>query len=1799
MPSDGARSGGNRPGKGDWRGGGGRAARPRPGAKAAAGKEGHDWARRKTDDSAKLLWIFRAKIAFGVLLTIGLFVAIILMLPRPTTTPFISLVISEYSYPVPPNAWAYDDVENIRRLLDRDGENRTGGEPLAITADRQILWKADKEEWLGNLSREVEGAATIKWWQTLGRGPGDGAVIIYLSGLGVVDDEGRACLLLPGLSESDSVFDPARRMPVRELLDALFYNRADEQERLPRNVLKFVVLDAGRIDQEWELGLPYNAFVESLQSVVESELPVSNLFVLNSADAGQKAWPSPELGGTVFGHFVRRGLQGHADGYAADATVRDPDQFITVEELFEYVRRQTARFVATYRGDEQRPILLAAAGTNAAARDRRLVEYGASLLEAERPDGDDVSAARRERMAQIAERWTEIRREGWDRYADLAERGIRYHPLAWQRFEHMLLRLERLATAGGAKTYQDQYEDGLKKLRELANSIASAPTVATTPNGIALATALGANPHAPAANPASATSLAAAVAGLDAGKNAFEGPSAGDYFFKAQAAWRWITASPANGELEKRIDRLHENILPTSGSWRMDDEPVEIHFLRMLAAHRNQRESLAADVLKASIARRNAAERAAAPSDARVHYHARPTAALADEQRRKAEDALFVGRSSDVAEATRLGGTADEAYRRAERLIAVLADAYALRDRALAETPWLVRFRARRLEAAASSDADDKAMVSLLDLHHDVKRQIDEFVKRRGVGGLFDPADVDQFAMQTNELRGRFEALRSPIVEAMKKRSAQGSATDRLRMLDALASPLLAGADRQRLHEQARVLFGDEFRYTELAPDSSAEASVAEGRTDHHVARMLKWKRHPAMDLVDAPAADIKPGERTSLADAGRALRQRLVQIEGRIAGAKDVPGDLSLDDGLTPPTARTQLAATDLESRAAGLYRGMLPKITPADRLERFDRQRLLVWHYQRTLEDFWGPSPELPSPEMPSPEKIGNTFFHVAAQRLAALARRQDDGIDARSPSAATQTAEMNKLLAARDKAAIDGLVPRFDADDLQIKIDPKSKSKQPADHRVTIDRTPGADLPVGTAAYYLAEAADAEAAAATENATLVALAGTQVATAESRLAYDITAAARGGEQRQLPKYSILDPYEQSQRTSFLRGMVLYRGHRYRHPSQLVELTPYGCEREYEFKPPKYDPPNVTIAGAQKPRAVLLVLDCSGSMKERSRMSIAKQAVKAAIAELRAGGGDAKVGLWLYGHRTRYQNDQSPDIKAPLVKSPFATRFGGGDTRPPADVEKLVTLSNLTESVETDIRRWVDTVQEYGNTPLYYAIHEALVYGFADLKNPQNYERQILVLTDGANWQYMNDTEVQEELRERVFVDDAKLRAALRTDRAASRDAGIAPVRLDIVGYDFVNSELYKDKGWNVGNRLELVNLLRGDGGVELGAIHDIESEAGAEVSTEKKLQLLLQSLLGIYRFRIVDATSGVPAATTVEGRATGELLRLNQQITFSGRNGRFRVGFEGGVRGGEPPKDFTFVLRDRAERVLLRIHEDRRSGVFERWLQQEETFRDRLDYRVGDRENRGDDLKDTDGNPILIYPRPPIWDPATAGVKFRVATRYPDGKNNHTPQPVEALAVIQPRKNNVDPITIYDVTFEPGASVPEMNFVVPEWRDKAGDARQATLWVWFKFDRATPPLKKIRVDSPPTDPVDVNGSPVKFAVNYGRDEDRRVFFVKVTETHVKQGGQRPASMDRIKVSMEDAPARVHRCYVTGGKEVVHTFEYPERGGLDLDKLRQFNVLLTRIEDMKRGAVHVHEAENKAMLVDVPINR
>ncbi len=113
-------------------------------------------------------------------------------------------------------------------------------------------------------------------------------------------------------------------------------------------VKALVLLDCARQLPEARIGLFTMGFADEAKRVIEA-LTNNNLAVMLSADSNEVSWPAPELGGTVFGVNVLRGLQGMANS--------DNDSRITVKELSNFVTRDTQAYVAKSRQTKQTPVL--------------------------------------------------------------------------------------------------------------------------------------------------------------------------------------------------------------------------------------------------------------------------------------------------------------------------------------------------------------------------------------------------------------------------------------------------------------------------------------------------------------------------------------------------------------------------------------------------------------------------------------------------------------------------------------------------------------------------------------------------------------------------------------------------------------------------------------------------------------------------------------------------------------------------------------------------------------------------------------------------------------------------------------------------------------------------------------------------------------------------------------------------------------------------------------------------------------------------------------------------------------------------------------------------------------------------------------------------------------------------------------------------------------------------------------------------------------------------------------------------
>ncbi|GAF73470.1 unnamed protein product, partial [marine sediment metagenome] len=390
MPADDSRSQSGKPGPSGWRGK--PPSSPRTGRSARQKSGG--WAEKKDRDYERAALRHRTRIVLWSLLFIVLIAVFIRwLIPKPMPTPFLVAVVTDYQQPVPPNAWTTEDVEQLRSLHDE-----------RILKYTKVAWESE-ESGLKHLRQALDAATP--------GGPDKDLVIIYLSMHGLVDGEGKPCLLPPGASPLHS--DGWLR--VRDLINYLFPKQTPGKQ--PAKVKKLLILDCNRMDVNWNLGLLYNSFAERLQAVVEEE-SVPGLVVLNSSGPGQIGWAAPELENSVFGHYLWRGLRGEAD---AEQT-GNRDGKIHLRELHDYLKAQVSHWVKVNRHDVQEPMLLP-------------------------HDVDDFPLAHakpREKPSpqnDKAPRWNDIELL-WETHAKLRDKPNpphRWNPLGWEEFQHKLLRL--------------------------------------------------------------------------------------------------------------------------------------------------------------------------------------------------------------------------------------------------------------------------------------------------------------------------------------------------------------------------------------------------------------------------------------------------------------------------------------------------------------------------------------------------------------------------------------------------------------------------------------------------------------------------------------------------------------------------------------------------------------------------------------------------------------------------------------------------------------------------------------------------------------------------------------------------------------------------------------------------------------------------------------------------------------------------------------------------------------------------------------------------------------------------------------------------------------------------------------------------------------------------------------------------------------------------------------------------------------------------------------------------------------
>ncbi len=1223
----------------------------------------------------------RSRLAALTLLFLGLVALFVYELWfRPIQTPLIAISAPPYAWPLPPNAWAQEDLRGLGQLDD---------ESLRIL-DTSSAWRS-AEGGFAALDRQLHQASKL--------GAKSGAVILYVSMHGAVDGDGQPALIPPGASPLHS----ETWLKVSDLLERI------KAEHLPDAWHKLLILDCNRMEVNWNVGLLANTFADRLAEVVAAK-SIPNLVVLNSTSPGETGWASADLAGSVFGHFLQLGLAGAADAVAEGG---NGDHRVSLLELHQYLLKHVDGWTVANRDDHQRPMLVpesAADFTLVWSLNKRAQRRLAEATPEPTPSGA-VTARDLDRLWQTH-----------DRLAALDP--VRYDPLAWADIDHKLLWLEEAITSGaaydaparavltevkGKLTAADSRaaalgDDGGLLARASLFSDQEAKRPATAGHSLPMAQLFGVSPPEFAILTGKLTSFESAPS-----RPAAEQLLAGSKESEA-----------ANRLVELQFLRLMCDQLPAN-VWQ---RPTEIGLDLALQL---QAERAAAP---ASARAQNWTSPIVAAGDRAVRqardalFDGNPfltadSGPLWDDAERRYGHAKRL--TKNVAAALMLR---DRAFAETPYLAA-----------------WLARPADGDMNRQSYDAEINDTLLPLIHTNQSLATALAQETPAVADAIADSPAFADQQEQVESRLTRLEKQLADSIhaVQNGKKRTA-GS----WRQLNAaLATPLVTASDRQelrktlgqiaaRLNNEAAATADDKSKKS----NGTTDAAKAVDEREYLLRSVTAWRENPAIAILapgdsflgdnapkagDAAAGAVEtPAEKSphaaaekpaSVADLGATSARRGHEVRDLLASLPSRLDSLHNATGSTNSSGATDFdkpisltisdAAANQADRLARAAAGFaLPELDgdPVRQLRQFNLQRLLLWQTQRVLDDFWGAAAAQSDP----------FFATVAADYLKAAA-----SLGEMDPALLAERNRLAKLLELRRSAArsavhvaaADVLLPD-EVDNVTLKLGAQFTASAdnhgaPTD-RITLfvrdakgridDTTRSIDLPTGAAQQSL-----------------------------DKLDLTVPRAALEG------------------RGPMLEAVALLRTNTFATPFM---LRPSGGAR-IDFKPYRYGPPQVTVASRSRKRAsIMFILDCSNSMSEMTdiegpggtqhipRLEAAKIALHEMLTQL-AEEGNARVGVRIYGHRVGW------NVKKPgqlLQQTEYGHPIPDG-LRPSEDVELVLPLGRFDNVVAGGVFDLMKSLKPWGETPLYLSIVQA-VGDFAN-DEPET-EKSIIVITDGVNYQF-----------------------------------------------------------------------------------------------------------------------------------------------------------------------------------------------------------------------------------------------------------------------------------------------------------------------------------------------------------------------------------------------------------------------------------------------------------------------------
>ncbi|HEX3871596.1 MAG TPA: vWA domain-containing protein, partial [Pirellulales bacterium] len=1153
---------------------------------------------------------FRRSRAFGmfglVLVLIG--VVIWLLIPREAATPLVAWSVTDYSDPIPVNAWAQEDLEGFDLLWGRVGPGRKsllpGTSYNLVLENLSRAW--NRPDWHESVAAMREQLKRIK-----PGGPQKNVVIFYISAHGTLNDQAQPCLL-PASPSGDDATDPAvyldtsRWLPLKTLLSEI-------NASLPAHVHKVVLLDAMRLDSDWRLGMLYNGFADRLATAVR-ESGASNMSVINSASPGQTSWSSARLRRSAFGHFVQRALNGK------DAD-HDGDDKVTLDELHQYLKRNVANWTLSNCYDDQVPMLfsLGEPADIQVAWVRAADTSGVS-----KPATTAAVPSSQADWEACFELWKVL-----DRLAPSTDDENAPAPsvdvLAWGTLRQQLLRLEQCLHAGQA--YAGEASRLLARATALAKQLQKPDErMAAATFDVNMAEAQG----LVTLDDVELTALVEQWRRPDPAAGAapagdMQEPFKGDPLVPVAAAWRWAGRQFDPRELPmilKQLDRS-QSLRPV--------EPLEQRFLRLVQSIPDSVRK-DPDIVPAAVGLRQRADAvSAAMGDYRIHYFARPMMNRGDDLRRVAEDDMFVGAPANLNDAQKSWAKAGDTYDTAHTRSLRLRRAMMIRDRVWSDLPYLARWLGRRGHhdrpgTPEQFASDLRRCATLFATNRELAGQLEELHGAQYApayeGARFDAvlAKIDQLAKQQqaefSQLRATFDAVVSDTVDnTAHVRNWRENG-------DLLATPLLSPRLRERLRRQYQAV--EMSQSLEADDDASAQAAVA-------WIPPLKGEAHPALALLPASLFELEnlrlePAREEPTGD-DRPDRDRTVdQIAGSCKLLRDrlravMPQEHKwlvdqADKASESASPRTPLSAADQLARAAAT---LVPAATIYDRenapnaLRDYDTQRFLVWQTTRVLDDFWGPD---------ETNAASDPYFSIIARRLLDAATTFGKRTGPEYREEATRLEQL--AAAARAPLTVETEKMRTGRKDGDLVEDYRVSAAQ--------------GIPLGVAAMSVGDPSQRPVNIGTSSDAL-----------GQRAACDLRSGAAKGQ-----LFGRREPDSAGAFADTLSLDVWYRAHRASKPFHI----PRGTSDEIVTIKPPYVEPRVTVVGdSLRAGAIAFILDCSGSMAKvdpgapADRITQAKNELKNVLGQL-APAGTYRVSLWFYGHRVGVdrshkvvRNDQWPE--------------------------------------------------------------------------------------------------------------------------------------------------------------------------------------------------------------------------------------------------------------------------------------------------------------------------------------------------------------------------------------------------------------------------------------------------------------------------------------------------------------------------------------------------------------------------